>query len=132
MVKDRGDATDESFPNPSTRKAHPLSSLTEDALPCSLTAGPESKPELLGQAKSELHVKGKEVTSVVVGSAHGTTRMAGELELQVRETERPRPGSGAPCGKRAADDVKDVVVVGIIGVHVEGVVSCSLTARLAS
>ena len=83
MVKDWGGFSGESSLNPSTRKAHLLSLLIEDALSCSLTAVPESYPEVLRQAESKLPAKGKERTSVVVGGAHGTTREADELGLQV-------------------------------------------------
>ena len=83
MVKDWGGFSDESSLNPSTRKAHLLSLLTEGALSCSMTAVPESYPEVLWQAESELPAKGKEGASVVVGSAHGTTWVADKLGLQV-------------------------------------------------
>ena len=42
-------------------------------------AVPESYPEVLRQAESDLPAKGKEGTSVVVGGAHGTARVADEL-----------------------------------------------------
>ena len=79
MVKGWGGFPDESSLNPSTRKAHLLSLLTEGALSCGLMAVPESYPEDLRQAESDLPAKGKEGTSVVVGGAHGTARVADEL-----------------------------------------------------